>query len=156
MLSRLCSKTLFHVCFTFQSLILHSCGKISGISFRYKKRNVLKASGGIPSHSNPASGSNASGMSTNISIKELGKEIAEAITSSNSKGAVSMPKFGNRSSEEIGIFLRKYEQFGTAQNWSHDDLLQTFATLAGASSIRLVRSPSPNCRMTGLTWRRVC
>ena len=85
---------------------------------------IRQASGGIPSHSNPANGSNASGMSTNISIKELGKEIAEAITSSNSKGAVPMPKFGNRDNEEIGIFLRKYEQFVTAQNWSHDDLLQ--------------------------------
>ena len=85
---------------------------------------VRQAGGVIPSHSNPASGRNASGMSTNISIKELGKEIAEAITSSNSKGAVPMAKFGNRDNEETGIFLRKYEQFGTAQNWSHDDLLQ--------------------------------
>ena len=107
---------------------------------------IRQASGGIPSHSNPASGSNASGMSTNISIKELGKEIAEAITSSNSKGAVPMPKFGNRDNEEIGIFLRKYEQFGTAQNWSHDDLLQRLplSLVHGASAWYARQSQLPN------------
>ena len=52
------------------------------------------------------------------------------------KGPVSMPKFGNREDEEIGIFLRRYEQAGLAQNWTHADLLQRLplSLTHGASS----------------------
>ena len=71
-----------------------------------------------------------------ISTQGLANAIISAQANLAMKGPVSMPKFGNREDEEIGIFLRRYEQAGLAQNWTHADLLQRLplSLTHGASS----------------------
>ncbi|OWA52685.1 hypothetical protein BV898_17131 [Hypsibius exemplaris] len=49
------------------------------------------------------------------------KTIADAVVTQQSqmaiRGPVAMPKFGNKDTEEIGMFLRRYEMAGHAQKW---------------------------------------
>jgi hypothetical protein len=59
-----------------------------------------------------------------ISTQGLANAIISAQANLAMKVPVNMPRFGNREDEEIGIFLRRYEQAGLAQNWTQADLLQ--------------------------------
>ncbi|OWA50358.1 hypothetical protein BV898_14877 [Hypsibius exemplaris] len=55
------------------------------------------------------------------------KTIADAVVIQQSqmaiRGPVIMPKFGNKGTEEIGMFLRRFKMAGHAQKWTDEDLL---------------------------------